>query len=149
MNKEYIIRSIEKLLNNEAVSIDRVMAQIEQNNIDRALKNVANRLIENYKCFQQGNCGEADFLVSLRNFMLSYQTRLRIDLDCSEDSLEKYGIYFEASSKEYYAVYGVPEYFPQKSFVDEAFINSGTSLNETKSKYCLRTNNFIKNLNKK
>lgn len=146
MNKEYIINSIENLLNNEDGSIDKTKAQIQKNSVDEALENVANRLIDNYKRFQLGICGEADFLVSLRGFMLSYQTTLRLDVGCSADSLEKYGIYYEPASKEYYAVYSVPDFFPQKSFVEEAFIDSGTSLNETKSSYCLKTNRFIENL---
>lgn len=146
MNKGYIINSIENLLNNEDRPIDKAKAQIQKNSVDEALENVADRLIDNYKRFQLGLCGEADFLVSLRGFMLSYQTRLRLDVGCSADSLEKYGIYYESASKEYYAVYSVPDFFPQKSFVEEAFIDSGTSLNETKSSYCLKTNRFIENL---
>lgn len=146
MNKEYIINSIENLLNNEDRPIDKAKAQIQKNSVDEALENVADRLIDNYKRFQLGLCGEADFLVSLRGFMLSYQTRLRLDVGCCADSLEKYGIYYEPASNEYYAVYSVPDFFPQKSFVEEAFIDSGTSLNETKSSYCLKTNRFIENL---
>ena len=52
MNKEYIINSIENLLNNEDGPIDKTKAQIQKNSVDEALENVANRLIDNYKRFQ-------------------------------------------------------------------------------------------------
>ena len=56
MNKEYIINSIENLLNNEDGPIDKTKAQIQKNSVDEALENVANRLIDNYKRFQLGIC---------------------------------------------------------------------------------------------
>ncbi len=146
MNKEYIINSIENLFNKVDGQIDKYKAQIQNTSVDKALENVADRLINNYQLFQLGMCGEAEFLISLRGFMLSYQTKLKIELDCSAESLEKYGIYFETYSKEYYAVYDVPSYFPQKSFVEETFINLGTYINENKSGYCLKTNRFIEKL---
>ena len=146
MNKEYVISSIEKILNNEEATIDEVEALIQKNSVDKALENVAYRLIKYFKRFRLGLCGEADYLVALRGFMLSYQTSLRTNIGCSVDSLEKYGIYYEPTSKEYYAVYSVPEFLPQKSFVEGVFVNAGTSLNETKSSYCLMTNRFIENL---
>lgn len=146
MNKEYIINSIEKILNNETKAIDKEKAEIQKNSVDKALENVAYRLCDNYNRFQLGECGEADFLVSLRSFMLSYKTRLRLDVGCSVDSLEKYGIYYEPASEEYYAVYSVPDFLPQKSFVEEAFINVETGQDETKSSYCLKTNHFIEKL---
>ena len=146
MNKEYIINSIEKILNNETKAIDKEKAEIQKNSVDKALENVAYRLCDNYNRFQLGECDEADFLVSLRSFMLSYKTRLRLDVGCSVDSLEKYGIYYEPASEEYYAVYSVPDFLPQKSFVEEAFINVETGQDETKSSYCLKTNHFIEKL---
>ena len=146
MNKEYIITSIEKLLNNEVESIDLKQAEIQKNSVDEALANVATRLADNHKQFILGECGDADYLVSLRCFMLSYQTRLRLDNICGADLLEKFGIYFEQSSKEYYAVYNVPDYIPQKAFVEDAFVDSGTAVEETQSSYCLKTNRFIENL---
>ena len=146
MNKEYVINSIEKVLNNEACDIDIEKAEVKKDSVDGALSNITSRLIDNYKKLLLGEVGEADFLISLRGFMLSFQTRLKIDLNCEVDSLEKFGIYYEGGSKEYYAVYDVPDYFPQKSFVEDAFIDLETKADETKSSFCLKTNRFIENL---
>ena len=146
MNKEYLIDSIEKLINDEAVAVDFDAANVKKTAIDSALTNIAIRFITTYTRFIDGECGNADLLVSLRGFLLSFQTKIRFDLIANSAGIEKYGLYHDSLDDKIYAVYNIPFFFPNGSFVEEAYIDTDTKIVEARSLYCLKTNHFVEQL---
>lgn len=146
MNKEYLIDSIEKLINDETEAVDYSAANIQKTAIDSALKNIAVRFVTTYARFIDGECGNADLLVALRGFLLSFQTKIRFDLIDNFIDREKYGLYHDSLDDKIYAVYDIPSFFPNGSFVEEAYIDADTKIAEAKSFYCLKTNHFVEQL---
>lgn len=146
MNKEYLIDSIEKLINDEAVTVDFDAANIQKTAIDSALTNIAIRFVTTYTRFIDGKRGNADLLVSLRGFLLSFQTKIRFDLVANFAGIEKYGLYHDSLDNKIYAVYDIPPFFPNGSFVEEVYIDADTKIAEAKSLYCLKTNHFVEQL---
>lgn len=101
IEKHNIIENIEKVINEEAEG-DWFLTKSEYSNaVDNALENVAIRLLNTYKKYREGTAGKSDYISSLRNFMLSYQTELRIE-ECGLLDDNHYGIYFNPSSHKYY-----------------------------------------------
>ena len=91
MMREIIIRKIEEIINGE--SIDLNLDELEfETNVESFMLNTAIRLVKTYLGFVEGNKGISDMLVSLRNFMLVFQTPLRIDsFEVEKDN--DFGIY--------------------------------------------------------
>lgn len=146
MNKKILIKSIEKLINNEADSVEYTEADIQRTPADRALSNIAVRLVEAHSRFMNGNCGEADYLVALRGFLLSYQTNIRYDLIDNFSDIEKYGLYQNSQDGSIYAVFDIPNFFPHKSFIEKAYIDNDATISDVKTIYSLKTNPFIEHL---
>ena len=145
IEKHNIIENIEKVINEEAEG-DWFLTKAEYPNaVDNALENVAIRLLNTYKKYREGTAGKSDYISSLRNFMLSYQTELRIEEYGLLDD-NHYGIYFNPSSHKYYTTYEIPEYIEHKEFVEKAFINSSTEIPANNSPYCLATNKYLREL---
>ena len=146
MNKEYLIDSIEKLINDETEAVDFSAANIQKTSIDSALANIAVRFVTTYIRFTDGDCGSADLLVSLRSFLLSFQTKIRFDMAANFSDIENYGLYQDSMDAKVYAVYDIPTFFPNGSFVEEAYIDADTNITEVKSLYCLKANYFVEEL---
>lgn len=146
MDKEYIVKEIEKIINNESSDLVLDALNASTSAVDEYLKNVAIRLLKTYERFCTDECGSADYLVALRSFMLSFQVSIRIDDADSFQNLNQYGIYCDLSGIKYYAVYDTPQYFLRKAFVSDAFIDINTSMPERKTKYSLKTNAFIEDI---
>lgn len=144
MDKKQIIDNIEKLVNGEIEDWD-FSKEDGAGVVEKVLENVTIRLINTFKKYQIGTAGLSDYLSSLRNFMLSFQTELRLDDNCL---LEKkpFGIHFDPSVQKYYATYETPDYIKNKSFVEKAFINTGTDIPQNRSVYCMHTNEYITEL---
>lgn len=90
-----------------------------------------------YTRFIDGERGNADLLVSLRGFLLSFQTKIRFDLIANFAGIEKYGLYHDSLDNKIYAVYDIPSFFPNGSFVEEVYIDADTKIAEAKSLYSL------------
>lgn len=145
IEKHNIIENIEKVINEEAEGEWFLTKAEYPNAVDNALENVAIRLLNTYKKYREGTAGKSDYISSLRNFMLSYQTELRIEEYGLLDD-NHYGIYFNPSSHKYYTTYEIPEYIEHKEFVEKAFINSSTEIPANNSPYCLATNKYLREL---
>ena len=103
------------------------------------------RLVKNYKKFITGAIGIADYLASLRNFLLVFNMPLRIKCaDYLEDN--KFGIYLYEGEDRYMAAPQIPSYIPHPQFVEEAFITEETETDTVQSPYSLQTSPFIANL---
>ena len=144
MDKEQVIDSIEKFINEEA---DEYYPSHDNdaNVIVSALEGIVFRLVNTFKKYRTGEAGQADYISALRSFMLSFQTELRVeDHGILENNYQ--GIHFNPSSQKYYATYEIPDYIKYKSFVEKAFVNPGSTIPENSSPYCLNTNSYISGL---
>ena len=137
MDKEQIVDHVEKLINGE-VEEYILLRDGDANVVESALENVVIRLINTYKKYCAGEAGLSDYMSSLRNFMLSFQTELRVE-DHGVLDHNYLGIHFNPSSQKYYATYKTPDYVKYKSFVEKTFVNMGSAVPESSSPYCLHT----------
>lgn len=144
MDKEQIVDSIEKLINGEADDYT-YSHDSDANVVEAALENVVVRLVNTYKKYCAGEAGLSDYISVLRNFMLSFQTELRVEDHGILDN-NYLGIHFNSSSQKYYATYEIPDYVKYKSFVEKTFVNMSSSVPETSSPYCLLTNRYVAEL---
>ena len=143
MKKEYIIDNIEKLINGEICEFQ--ICEEVSSTVDSFMENTTIRLINTYKKYQVGECGKSDYLVSLRNFMIVFQAKLRIkDTNIIENN--HFGIHKDSSGFRYYATYDIPKYIKYELFVKDAFISFGTQEAKRESRYSLRTNGYVKEL---
>ena len=141
MDKEQIIDSIEKLINEEIDDYE-LPHDKDSNAVESALNNVVIRLVNTYKKYHIGEAGLSDYISVLRSFMLSFQTELRVE-DHEILNNNYLGIHFDLSSQKYYATYEIPDYIKHKSFVEKAFVNMGSTVPKSSSPYCLNTNSYI------
>lgn len=141
MNKEYLINTVESIVNGESETIDYRKADLQDTVVDSFMKNTVARLIKTYSNYSKGICGDSEYLVSLRNFMLVFQTSLRLDrIDITNN---QFGLYENSLTHEYYAAYDIPNKIKFDLFVKDAFINVGTVEPERETKYFLKTNGYI------
>lgn len=140
--REEIVNSIEDLLNDEVsdISFEKIEAKSA---VEAFLLNTAIRLVKTYRSFVEGNKAISDMLVSLRNFMLVFQTSLRIEsFDIEKDN--GFGIYKDEQINSYYATYDISGKVSTSEFVETAFVTKDTVENQIDTKYQLKTNGFIK-----
>lgn len=144
MNKESIIKYVESNMNffNESENFGEEHFNLV---VDQFLFNTARRLLHTKNLYVNNQCGFSDFLASLRNFLITYQTSISIS-SVNIPSDNNFGIYKDVTNGKYYAAYDVPEFIPHKEFVNETFIKKDTEESVIKSKYLLKTNKFIENL---
>ena len=146
MNKEKIINLVEKFINEETDKVE-FDTKDASSSVDWFLISTAYRLIKTYSKYREGMCQEYDMLVSLRNFLLVYETELRVEsIEIANNN--KFGIYKNNSSNSYYAGYVLPESFRGEKYVKESFINQSTQAPLKESRYQLQTNGYIKKLSK-
>lgn len=141
MDKEQIIDSIEKFINEE-IDEYNPSHDSDANTVESALENVAVRLVNTYKKYRGGDAGLSDYISVLRSFMLSFQTELRVEDHGILDN-NYLGIHFNPSSQKYYATYEVQHYVKYKSFVEKTFVNIDSTVPESNCPYCLDTNMYI------
>lgn len=144
MDKERIIENVEKLINGEVD--DYIPEYISEGDVvECALENVVIRLVNIFKKYCDGRAGLSDYVSTLRNFMLSFQTELRVD-DHGILNNNYMGIHFNPSVQKYYATYEIPDYVRHKNFVENTFVNLSSAVPESNSPYCLLTNRYIAEL---
>lgn len=142
MNKERMINEIEMLINAEKETFDLDFNSEVEGSVGSFMYQTAFRLINNYTKYIQGENGISDVLVAIRNFMLVFQTQLRID-QIEIPSPNEFGLYIDNQSGKYFAAYDIPKYVKFDSFIKDGFITENTQEQKILSKYCLNTNNFI------
>lgn len=142
MMREEIISKIEEIINGEVTDFNFDEVELKSN-IEAFMLNTAIRLAKTYLGFVEGNKGISDILVSLRNFMLVFQTPLRIDSFAIEKDNE-FGIYKDDITNCYYATYDISGKVKTSEFVEAAFVTKDTIEATKETKYQLKTNGFIK-----
>lgn len=144
MNNNKVVEAVERIINN-AVEQDLSTSVSIDSPVDAFLCNTARRLINAKKAYTKDSCGYADLMVSLRNFLLAFQTSMTVtQIDISDDN--PYGIYRDDTTGAVYAAPDIPKFIKHPSFVNDAFVNSGTENPVMKSKYLLNTNAYIESI---
>ena len=118
MIKEHVIRDVEQFLNNEISSIELVCAGEKAK--EHFLLNTVKRLMQGYRLYKRNEIYKADYILALRDYLITYDTTVRIDED---DFLKNndFGIFFDDVEKKYFTSYQLPENVSEK-FVKEAFL---------------------------
>ncbi len=143
MNKEQLIKEIEKLINAEIETIDLDLDS--EDVVESFMKKTALRLVKSYSSYVRAENGLSDLLSDLRNFMLVFQCKLRIDtIDIPTPN--RFGIYRDEYLGMYYAAYDIPSFVKYDSLIKDAFITDSTPLPLISSKYLLDTNGYIKTI---
>ncbi|GAA0179042.1 hypothetical protein SH2C18_19910 [Clostridium sediminicola] len=143
MNKTDIINKVESIINGELNIDESIKVDNNDNSVDTFFESTAIRLVKTYINYINGLCGHSDYLVSLRNFMLVYQTSLRVNnLDIPDNN--EFGIFKDSISHKYYASYSIPASIKFDSFVKDSFIDVSTEEPTNETKYLLRTNSYIR-----
>lgn len=145
MKKEQLINEIEQLINAEIAMVNLESEMNQEGKVEAFMRKTAIRLIKSYHGYITGESGISNILADIRNFMLVFQCRLRIDT-IEVPMPNKFGIYRDEYSGKYYAAYDVPDYIKYDSLVKDAFITESTQEQPISSKYLLDTNGYIKKL---
>ena len=143
MGKKEIISKVEAIINAEVnIDVYNTLHRSEKS-VEAFHESTAIRLIKTYSNYKKGVCSISDYLVSLRNFMLVFQTSLRID-DFDIPEKNSFGIYKHTISHKFYAAYCIPSSIKFDSFVKDAFVDENTDEPSNETKYLLSTNSYIK-----
>lgn len=144
MIRENIIKQIEDILNGDTTVFNFNEINVKSS-VELFLLNTAERLVKTYLGFTKGDKGLSDMYVSIRNFMLVFQTPLRIDsFEIEKDN--DFGIYKNEFMNNFYAAYDIEGLVKIKDFVEDAFITRDTNETTKESRYQLKTNGFIKSI---
>lgn len=143
MNIEVITTAIERYFNSEVEDFEWTLVEDECRYEKKYYFNLLERLLGNYNRFLDNVNYKYDFLVSLRCFLISYNTALMIPEKLIKDH-EGYGLLKNADGR-IYASIDAPEYINTK-FVTEAFQTGIVKSKKDDNRYLLKTNEFIRNL---
>lgn len=139
MMKE-IEATVEKYINNKIHVIDESMFNnLSNNRLDKYKCKTVRRVLKFYNKYRNGAISTDDFLCSLRNFLLVFQTSLFIQDDEFLQN-NQYGIKKDFSGR-YYAVIDMPDYI-DTNIVEHAFMWHGIR-KEDENKYFIGTNPYI------
>ena len=144
MNKYNIVKEVENYLNSKNDEFDYSCFGDINSSHDYYLKNTAIRLIKNRNRYLEGSVSSSDYLVSLRNFMITFNTPLQINEGFDVET-KYFGIYEYGDSEHYMASCQMPSYIKNDRFVEDAF-KGNYEPEENPDSYSLRTNWFIKEL---
>lgn len=143
MDKTTIKRLTEEYLNGQRTEI--MIDYDEYNNsYDRFLLHTIKRLQITYDLFVKNLCGLSDFMISLRDYLLTFET----DISLGEISIPKdnpYGITMNADNGRYFAGFQFPDYI-NHSFAEKVFLKEEPVIKETKREYDLHTDPLIKKI---
>ena len=118
MDKQKLILWVEKYLNEAGTP----MCNLENgsNAHDQFLLHTVKRLCRAFDLFCSHTAGKEDFLISLRDFLLTFQAKIRLSsVNIDEDN--QYGIVWDAQEEKYFATFQCPSYVKRK-FCEEAFL---------------------------
>lgn len=103
-----------------------------KSSLDTFCLNTANRVCKYFSKYRQGTISIDDFLVSLRNYLLLFQTT--VFLQIKTDKISDYGIKQDGFGK-YYAVINTPDYL-KENLISQVFMRNSVN-EEKKSEYFL------------
>lgn len=145
MDYQPFIKTIENFLNGKSLSVDLSAFAFPNNAVGDYLRATAERLCHAFEHYQRNTAGENDFLIALRDFMISYQSTLKLKNGLvPKDNV--YGIYLDDQGQ-YHATLDIDTHLIKHSvFVEQAFPTILTEPPKRDPKYNLHTNAFIRKL---
>lgn len=143
MNIDTITRAIERYFNGETEEFEWTLIEEECKSSKKYYFNLIERLVNNYNYYLEGANNRYDFLVSLRGFLISYNTSLRLPNELLTFN-EEFGLQRTADGR-IYASINSPEYINSK-FVSEAYQLGDIKSKGENKKYLLKTNDYVKTL---
>lgn len=123
MMKQQIEQWVELVLNNTPA------AQPESFSVtpyEHFLLNCGKRLVNAFKRYQLDYQFLGDFLIALRNYLLTFQTEIHLPYEIVSDTLDLYGLWADSETGIVRASYQLPDYV-NPSFVQTAFLSEDYS----------------------
>lgn len=143
MNIETITNAIERYFNGDTEEFEWELVENECKNKKKYYFNLIERLIRNFNQLDEVNDNNFDFSVSLRGFLLAFNTSIKLPENVKINK-ELYGLFNKADGSVYASI-EAPEYINSK-FVSEAFQLDFVKNKGDDTRYLLKTNNYIKKL---
>lgn len=138
--KNKIMQMINQMIDDDLCSDDLVELETHDK-IDSLLKKTAIRFIKTYKLFKSNNKFYCDLLVSMRNYLLFYQTSIPM-FEIKTEKFKEYGLILR--DNKIYAIQDAPEWI-NKNFVDDVYKMKYEQINNDED-YNLITDPLIYNL---
>lgn len=110
-------------------------------NIDSYKLNCVTRLKKAYDLFCKNQLYRNDYLIALRDYLLTFQTSLTFD-DCSAYESNEYGLWFDPADQSIHASLQLPNYLDQE-LVRSAFLTTHLPEQTHSSKYDLHSDPWI------
>ena len=139
MTKQQIEWWVKSRLNGEDSSIPAANCAYE-----RFLFNCANRLITAFALFKRDAKYKGDFLIAVRNYLLTFQTEVSISADICAEDIDAYGLWRNPETGTMKASYQFPKYI-NESFAQMAFLSSDVTASKSSDNkhYNLQTDPMI------
>ena len=143
MDKEYIKTCVEEYLGSRRESIE-INYDDYDNSYERFLLHTVKRLQMTYDLLRKQECESGDFLLALRDYLLTYQTEVTLNfMDIPDDN--PYGISVNSQTGRYFAGFQFPDYI-NNSFAETAFLKEKHVVKIKKKEYDLHTDPLIKQM---
>lgn len=143
MDKTTIKCLVEEYLNGQREELDIDYEEYDTA-YDRFLLHTIKRLQVGYDLFVHNQCGLNDFLIPLRDYMLTFQTDISLqDIIIPVDN--SYGISKNEENGKYFAGFQFPDYI-NHSFAEKVFLKEPLITKADKKEYDLHTDPLIKRI---
>ncbi len=142
MDKQKLILWVEEYLNETGTS----MCDFENssNTHDQYLLHTVKRLCRAFDLFKKNAAGKDDFLLAFRDFLLTFQTKISLNVIHIEED-NPYGIVWDSQDMKYFATYQCPAYVKRK-FCEEVFLSADFSHKQKYDGYDLHTDALIQKI---
>ena len=142
MDKQKLILWVEEYLNETRTS----MCDFENssNTHDQYLLHTVKRLCRAFDLFKKNAAGKDDFLLAFRDFLLTFQTKISLNVIHIEED-NPYGIVWDSQDMKYFATYQCPAYVKRK-FCEEVFLSTDSSHKQKYDGYDLHTDALIQKI---
>lgn len=143
MDKETAKRLIEEYLNGQRTELP-IDYECFDTSYDRFLLHTIKRLQVGYDLYVRGECGLNDFLIALRDYLLTYQTDISLET-ISIPIDNNYGISINEENGRYFAGFQLPDYI-NKTFAEKVFMKEKPPVKKARKEYDLHTDPLIKKI---
>lgn len=142
MDKLKLNLLVEKYLNDyETRACD---FDVKSNSHDRFILHTAKRLCRTYDLYRTNTCGIDDFLIALRDYLLTLQVKININ-SISIPENNEYGIACDSQNGSCFASYQFPSYVNRK-FCEDAFLSEYHPHKSDYRRYDLHTDAQIRRI---
>ena len=143
MMKQKIEQWVESVLSGTATEKPTISAASAY---EQFLLNCGQRLVNAFMLYRQSKKYLGDYLIALRNYLLTFQTEITASSAIIPETLDRYGLWIDPETGVIKASFQIPEYIEQ-SFVQTAFLTEDYSLRNHTNDNCynLQTDPMVYN----